>query len=144
MSESKPAQIGRLLIIDDDPGVRQVFAKILRRHGHEVRAAASADEGLQEIRTFRPDAVLLDLRMPMINGFGFLYRLRFNPQSLGLRVAIVTGDASLSETARSELHGLGAEIWLKPLAPEQLTALVDGLLSAEPRPRSGHVDPTAA
>jgi DNA-binding response OmpR family regulator len=120
---------GRLLIIDDDPGVRQVFAKILRRHGHEVRAAANADDGLHEVRTFAPDALLLDLRMPLINGFGFLYRLRIDPELRDLPVAIITGDCSLGEESLRELRALGAEVWHKPLSNDQLIALADRLLS---------------
>jgi CheY-like chemotaxis protein len=128
---------GRLLIIDDDPAVRQVFATILRRRGHEVRAAANADDGLHDVRTFAPDAVLVDLRMPMINGFGFLYRLRIDPELRDLPVAIITGDCSLSEASLVELGLLGARVWLKPLSNEQLIELADDLLSKVPHLTGG-------
>jgi DNA-binding response OmpR family regulator len=67
-------------------------ARILKARGHDVHTASDADEGLREISPFRPDALLLDLRMPLINGFGFLYRLRIDRQLHHLPVAVVTGD----------------------------------------------------
>ena len=89
-----PDRASRLLIVDDDEGVRCTFAAILKRKGHEAFTASSADEGLRDVSTVRPDAILLDLRMPMVNGFGFLYRLRSDPTCADLPVAIVTGDGS--------------------------------------------------
>jgi DNA-binding response OmpR family regulator len=120
---------GRLLIIDDDQGVRTLFARVLKARGHDVHTASDADEGLREISAFRPDALLLDLRMPLINGFGFLYRLRIDPQLRNLPVAVVTGDNSLAEQSLKELRALGAEVWQKPLSIQGLVGLADRLLS---------------
>jgi DNA-binding response OmpR family regulator len=128
----KPAHLqrtGRLLIVDDDEGVRRLFAGILRLQGHEVRTASTADEGLREVGMFRPDGMLLDLRMPLVNGFGLLYRLRENPVHRDLPVAIVTGDCSLDDDLLSELRELGAEVRHKPLGMEDLIVLADTLLA---------------
>ena len=76
MMPSMARRTGRLLIVDDDEGVTQTFAGILRLEGHQVRTAQNAFEGLREVESFRPDAIILDFRMPLINGLGFLYRLR--------------------------------------------------------------------
>jgi two-component system response regulator MprA len=120
---------GRLLVVDDDEGVTQTFAGILRLEGHDVRAAANAFEGLREFETFRPDAIILDLRMPLINGLGFLYRLRTYEGGSRVPVAIITGDCSLDEEATTELRALGAEIWLKPLWTEDVIAIAETLLT---------------
>jgi CheY-like chemotaxis protein len=109
--------------------VRTLFARILKSRGHDVHTASDADEGLREISAFRPDALLLDLRMPLINGFGFLYRLRIDPQLRHLPVAVVTGDDSLAEPSLKELRALGAEVWHKPLSIQRLVGLADRLLS---------------
>ena len=66
----------RILIVDDDETVLQTFAKALSLEGYDVRIAASPLVGLQAIEETAPDAILLDLRMPFVNGVGFLYRLR--------------------------------------------------------------------
>jgi DNA-binding response OmpR family regulator len=120
---------GRVLIVDDDEGVRRTFAAILKRKGHEAYTASSADEGLREVSVLQPDAILLDLRMPLVNGFGFLYRLRSDPACRDLPVAIVTGDGSLKEAALTELRELGAEVWHKPLRFDELVTLADRLLA---------------
>jgi DNA-binding response OmpR family regulator len=128
MSQPSPCA-GRLLIVDDDEGVRRTFAAILARIGHEAHTASNADEGLREVGTFRPDAILLDLRMPLVNGFGFLYRLRIDPELRDLPVAVVTGDPSLDTNALMELRELGAEVWHKPLRFDELVTLTDRLLA---------------
>jgi DNA-binding response OmpR family regulator len=135
---------GRLLIIDDDQGVRTLFARILKSRGHDVHTAEDADEGLREISAFRPDALLLDLRMPLVNGFGLLYRLRIDPQLRHLPVAIVTGDNSLADHSLRELRALGAEVWHKPLSIEGLSALAERLLSRTPPVGDGVAPPPDA
>ena len=120
---------GRLLIVDDDEGVTQTFAGILRLEGHQVRTAANAFEGLREVETFRPEAIILDLRMPLINGLGFLYRLRGFADAYRVPVAMITGDCTLDEEATNELRELGAHLWLKPLWTEDLISIADTLLA---------------
>ena len=69
----------RVLIVDDDEGVLRTFAKALALEGYDVRTAASPYVGLEQVKDAHPDAILLDLQLPFINGLGFLYRLRANP-----------------------------------------------------------------
>lgn len=120
---------GRLLIVDDDEGVTQTFAGILRLEGHQVRTAANAFEGLREVESFHPEAIILDLRMPLINGLGFLYRLRGFADTCRVPVAMITGDCTLDEEATNELRELGAHLWLKPLWTEDLISIADTLLA---------------
>ena len=118
---------GRLLIVDDDEGVTQTFAGILRLEGHQVRTAMNAQDGLREAEDFQPDAIILDLRMPLVNGLGFLYRLRERNERVP--VTVVTGDASLSEEAMTEIADLGADVFFKPIWTEDLQGLAERLLS---------------
>ena len=118
----------RVLIIDDDAATTQTFAVILRLEGYQVRTAITANDGLREVSQFHPDAIIVDLRMPLINGFGFLYRLREQDPGLDTPVAIVTGDVSLDDDALDELRELGADICFKPLWTDDLVGLADKLL----------------
>jgi DNA-binding response OmpR family regulator len=122
-------QTRRFLVVDDDEGVTQTFAGILRLEGHQVRTASNAQDALREVETFRPDAILLDLRMPMVNGFGFLYRLRALSTGRAVPVAMITADCSLDDDATRELRELGADLWQKPLWTEELLALTGQLLA---------------
>ncbi|HMD34521.1 MAG TPA: response regulator [Vicinamibacterales bacterium] len=119
----------RVLIIDDDAATTQTFAVILRLEGYQVRTAITANDGLREVSEFNPDAIIVDLRMPLINGFGFLYRLRKQYVGNNTPVAIVTGDVSLDDDALDELRELGADICFKPLWTDDLVGLADKLLS---------------
>ena len=59
-----------IVVIDDDEGVRDTFAHTLRLEGYDVRTAPNAELGLRTVETGRTDAIILDLRMPLINGLG--------------------------------------------------------------------------
>ena len=123
--QSKPATV---LIIDDDPAVTETFARMLVLEGYNVRAAVSAEAGLREAELAHPDAILLDLRMPIVDGLAFLKRLRATEAQSKTPVAIVTGDYFLDDTMSNELQGLGAEVFFKPLWIEDLVRITESLV----------------
>jgi len=122
----------RLLIVDDDDVTSKTFARILTLEGFDVRTATSAESGLREIETLRPDAVILDLRMPYINGLGLLYRLRAVDPGRQMPVAIVTGDQCLDDSIIRELRELGAQVRFKPLWVEDLVDVARSLVGSRP------------
>ena len=117
-----------ILVVDDDQGVRETFAHTLRHEGYEVRTAPNAEIGLFEVKASKTDAIILDLRMPLINGIGFLYRLRSQEGSRELPVAIITGDHCIKDSLCSEMRELGAELFFKPLWVEDIVDLTKNLL----------------
>lgn len=117
-----------ILIVDDDEGVTQTFARMLRLEGFRVRTAVTAETGLREAEDVHPDAIILDLRMPLVDGLGFLRRLRARDDQRGTPVAIVTGDYFLDDSISIELRELGAELRFKPLWLEDLVGLARTLL----------------
>jgi two-component system response regulator MprA len=122
------ASAGRLLIVDDDDATRETFARILMLEGYEVRIATNAESGLREIESGYPDAVILDLRMPFINGLGLLYRLRAVQPDRRMPVVVVTGDQCLDDSIIDELHQLGVDLRFKPLWVEDLVDVARSLL----------------
>src|SRR5262245_52713087 len=123
----------RVLIVDDDVAVTELFARMLRLEGFEVWAAHSADEGLALAQTHRPHAVILDLRMPLTSGVQVLRALRGVPGMRHTPVTIVTGDYYLSESQTSEIQSLGGEVRFKPLWLDELVALARDMLHAPVR-----------
>jgi len=123
--DSKKASI---LIIDDDESVTHSFARILRLEGYEVFTAMNGETGLREAETAHPDAIILDLRMPLCDGLSFLRRLRANTEQCTVPVAIVTGDYFLDDRISGELQQLGAAVKFKPLWLEDLVTLARTLL----------------
>jgi DNA-binding response OmpR family regulator len=117
-----------ILIVDDDEAVTQTFARMLELEGYIVRTAVNAEMGLREADEYRPDAIILDLRMPLMDGLGFLRRLRGYDGQHNTPVAIVTGDYFLDDAVSAELRQLGAELKFKPMWLEDLVGLARTLL----------------
>lgn len=117
-----------ILIVDDDEGVTQTFARMLKLEGFQVRTAINAESGLKVANESQPNAIILDLRMPLVDGLGFLRRLRSQDDQRSTPVAIVTGDYFLEDAVANELRELGAELRFKPLWLEDLVGLAHNLL----------------
>jgi CheY-like chemotaxis protein len=90
----------------------------------------SAEAGLELADTVKPDAIILDMRMPITNGLQFLRLVRSKPHLVEIPVAIVTGDYFLPDPIQNELKTLGASIRFKPLWLEDLITLAHSLVSA--------------
>ena len=128
-SANAPAR--RVLVIDDDEGIRSAFSRVLTLEGYSVQVAATAEEALVQVDQKRPDAILLDLKMPLINGVGFLYRLRQDPANRDIAVAVITGALALDDATVDDLRTLNAQVWHKPLSLEEIRRIVRTLLARE-------------
>ena len=118
----------RILIVDDDPSVTKTFERMLRLEGYHVVTALSAQAGLNQAERANPQAIIVDLRMPLVDGLQFLRMLRSRDELAKIPVAIVTGDYFLDDALARELQSLGAEVRFKPLWLEDLLALARHLL----------------
>jgi DNA-binding response OmpR family regulator len=118
-----------ILIVDDDRSVADTFARMLKLEGFQVATAMSAEAGLELADSVKPDAIILDMRMPITNGLEFLRLVRAKPLLAAVPVASVTGDYFLSEPTQHELKSLGASIRFKPLWLEDLIALARTLIA---------------
>ena len=119
-----------ILIVDDDSAVAETFSRMLKLEGYQVATALDPEEGLQLAERLLPSAIILDMRMPIVNGLQFLRQLRASPNLAAVPVAIVTGDYFMGEPVMNELRALGAAVRFKPLWLEDLVALARGLVTA--------------
>jgi DNA-binding response OmpR family regulator len=124
----------RVLIVDDDPSVLETFAHMLTLEGYDVRTARDAEAALREAAASHLDAVLLDLRMPIVDGLAFLRQLRAREGQRQIPVAIVTGDYFVNDVVSNDLHGLGAELYFKPLWLEDVVRITHALVNGAPPP----------
>jgi CheY-like chemotaxis protein len=113
-----------VLVVDDDPAVVETFSRMLKLEGFRVAAAADPSIGLELAEHVVPDAIVLDLRMPVLGGLQFLRRIRANRSLVDVPVAIVTGDPFITDTTEAEIRALGAILKFKPMYLEDLVALV--------------------
>ena len=110
----------RVLIADDDADVREVLVESFRDAGFDVLQAANGLEALLCVKRDRPDAVVLDLMMPRLNGLEVLSTLKADPALARTRVLVVTAQPASEVEARE--HGADGVI-VKPFAPEDLAEL---------------------
>ena len=101
----------KLLLIEDDVRVAWVLAEAFGAEGHETTIRYSGEDGLAYLARERPDAVVLDVRLPAIDGVGVLRQIRATDQALP--VIIMTGLATLGEIAEARRLGV-TEITEKP------------------------------
>ncbi len=116
--------------MDDDHSVADTFSRMLKLEGFAVVAALSAEAGLELADNVKPDAIILDMRMPITNGLQFLRLIRDRPHLRDVPVAIVTGDYFLPDSIQQELKTLGAALRFKPMWLEDLVALARTLVAA--------------
>lgn len=125
----------RLLVAEDDRSVCDLIRTHLQMSGYEVYVARDGAEVLKQVRAIKPDALILDINMPVIDGFGVLERLRQVP-SVRLPVLVLTARHAAADVRR--VIDLGARDFLaKPFTEGQLTARVARLV----RGVSGQVKP---
>ena len=126
-NQADPA-VGSILIVDDDPSVADTFARLLKLEGFRVTTALDPAVGLELADSLRPQAIILDMRMPIVSGIQFLREVRARPHLVHIPVAIVTGDYFLSDALQKELKLLGAAVRFKPLWLDDLVALAKALI----------------
>ncbi len=103
--EEPAAQVGartyRVLVADDDPELRELMETALRRDGLEVACAADGLEALELLQRFSPHLVVLDLRMPGMDGLSLFERIKRDPATSDLPVMVVTGHSELGEETKN-------------------------------------------
>ncbi len=111
----------RVLLVDDEEVFRETLAKLLRRRGLEVATAAGGRDALAIVAREEPHVVVLDLRMPGMDGLATLKEITaLRPQT---RVIILTGHGSV-EAGVEALGAAAYDFLLKPVAPDQLMDVV--------------------
>jgi DNA-binding response OmpR family regulator len=123
----------RILVIDDEPNVRLMFRTALESAGYEVDDAGDGEEGLLRLAAGPVDLILLDLRMPRLDGMAMLRALR--DAGSDIPVAIVTAHGSIPDAVAAMKLG-AVDFLTKPVTPEALRTAVAAVLDrhAEPEP----------
>ena len=123
---------GKILLVDDDPGLLRLLSIRLRGEGYNVEAVESAEHALASLNRFGPDLVITDLRMDKMDGIGLLKELQ--TRSPGLRVVIITAHGTIPDAVAATQSGAFGFL-TKPVDKEELMAIVDKALKV-----SGTVD----
>ncbi|QNP31026.1 response regulator transcription factor [Cylindrospermopsis curvispora] len=117
----------QLLLVDDEPGLREAVKEYLQESGFGVRVASNAREGWELIQQNTPDLVISDVMMPQVDGYQFLKQLRDDPQLASLPVIFLTAKGMTGD--RIQGYQAGVDAYLpKPFDPDELIAIINNLL----------------
>ena len=120
----------RIVVVDDDPDIRELITMKLGNAGHEVFTEADGEAGLAAVIERRPDLVVLDWMMPGLTGLDVCRALRDDPRTASTAVLLLTGRAQESDVERGFAAGADDYI-VKPFSARELTSRVDALLSRD-------------
>lgn len=115
--------VARLLVVDDDPDIRELVRLTLEASGHELFTAADGEAGLAAVREHQPDLVLADWMMPRLTGLEMLARMRADPATAGIAFILLTARADDVDDARIDAF------IAKPFSLTVLTDHVDAILA---------------
>ena len=116
-----------ILVVDDSPTDRHFLADLLTRHGYSVTTADNGESALVQIRSKRPDLVLMDVVMPGQNGFHATREIARDPSTQSLPVIICSSKQQDSDRAWGLRQG-ARDYLVKPIDPAQLLQTVAGML----------------
>lgn len=119
----------KILVADDDPGTCQLVNMVLSRHGLEVLIARDGEEAVQKALLEKPDAILLDIRMPKLDGFAVCSKLKATEKTAEIPVGFLTAKKDVDSYRQAQ--ELGGLIYItKPFKAEKLVDFVGMLLAS--------------
>jgi len=122
----------RLLLVDDEPGLRAAVQAYLEDEGFEVTTAVDGEEGWAKAQTTHPDVVISDVMMPLTDGYALLKRLRADERLGGTPVIFLTAKGMTADRTQGFLAGVDDYI-PKPFDPDELVARVRNVLRRQER-----------
>ncbi|MFI5960418.1 response regulator transcription factor [Cryptosporangium sp. NPDC051539] len=120
--------MGSILVVEDEPDMRDLMAVKLRAVGHRVRTAITGADGLASLREDRPDLVLLDVQLPDTSGLAFCRTLRSDAEIRDTLVVMISASASPDDVDAGLAAGADDYV-TKPFAPSALVARIQALLA---------------
>lgn len=125
----------KIVVVDDDPHIRELIARCLALFGASVTLCENAFQGIIAIEKTRPDVALIDIVMPGRNGFELLNQIRELEPEQGGKVSIVVTTGLRGPEVEAEIRGAGFTYLAKPFTPIQLRDSVNQSLNSFSLPR---------
>jgi DNA-binding response OmpR family regulator len=117
--------MAKILVVDDDPAIRQLLTDVLELDGHEVHLGVDGNDGLRLLELTRPDFVVLDVMMPGIDGYDVLHAIRAQ-EGDPLPVLMLTAAADPGSANRGWVDGVDYFL-AKPFSPDVVLEIVESV-----------------
>lgn len=122
--------MSKVLYVEDHPAQRDIMAQMLELSGYQVAVASDGIEGVEQARAWDPDLILMDLRMPRMDGFDAIRELRKDPDTAGIPIIAISAWASAKHKERAMEAGAD-EHFTKPVDLAKLLETINRLLSRQ-------------
>ena len=119
--------MAKILLVDDEPDIRFLTKRMLERQGYSVAEAEDGETALRMLQEERPDLVLLDVRMPGLNGWEVCRRIKADEETRSIPVVMFTVRTSEEDMLRSREYGADAHI-NKPFDRDELLGIIQKIL----------------
>ena len=120
----------KILIVEDNPMNRRLIGDILKYHGYEIVEAENGEDGIRAAREQQPNLIIMDLQMPVKNGYDAIRILRSDPETRHIKIIAVTSFAMAGD--REKVLETGADDYIsKPINTRELPKMVRKLLGED-------------
>lgn len=121
----------RILIIEDEKPLREAFAYLLRSEGYEVALAENGKAGLERLTKFKPQLILLDMLMPVMDGMTFLKEAHLPVKYPGVKAIMLSNLSDAITFDDAHAFGVTSSVLKADLSPAELVAVVKKVLSGD-------------
>jgi putative two-component system response regulator len=127
LDAEKESNTDRILIIDDQPDSIRLLTQLLNEHGtYRVFSAENGVDGISLVARRHPDLIILDLRMPEMDGFAVLAELRSNPETANIPVLVITGDVDFTAEEQAQLENVSV-LYKTDVSQEEYEKFIEGV-----------------
>jgi len=120
--------MANILIVDDEEDIVQIFGEILRRDGHEVRGCYNGTEALEEIEKEKPDLLVLDVMMPVMDGWEVCHKIKTDEKLKDIKVVMLTVRKSYQDKIKSFYESLADWHIAKPIDKDRFLEEIKNIL----------------
>jgi len=117
----------KILVVEDQEDNRQILRDLLSSAGYEMSEAGDGQEALKEVAKNRPDLILMDIQLPIMDGYEATRRIKADPETRAIPIVVVTSYALSGDEAKAREAGCDAYV-TKPYSPRQLLAKIKEFL----------------
>ena len=122
----------RILYVEDAEVIRDTISRLLEVYGYKVASAKNGQEGVEMALKWKPDLVLMDLRMPIMDGYNAIYDIRFNSQTRHIPIFVVSAWSGKKERDQARLVGAD-KFFVKPPNFNQLMEAITSAVAVSPQ-----------
>ena len=129
LQKLSPKSVIKILYVEDAAVIRDTISRLLKLSGYQVAYAKNGQEGVEMTRKWKPDVVLMDLRMPVMDGYNAINQIKTDPETGHIPVFVVTAWSSAKERTKAMLEGAD-EYFVKPPDLHKLIESIETAVAA--------------